>query len=222
MKNKLTLNPWRFVKTILHRISRRLGLGLLVLMLATAASCDGPRNQPADFPFTGTVFDDDTKEPIEGAFAIAVYEIVRSGLAATARRCVKTKGMFTGKDGRFSFPVEKRDGNSPSRVLAIKTGFYDYRGTQVPPDVYRKQTREAYTDRHIYLKKQDPKDPKYVYGFSRCEEPESEAAIEAAVKFMEIKIAEGKRLGLPTWQTGATEDLIKTMKLDAQQEASRK
>jgi hypothetical protein len=95
------------------------------LSLTMAASCELP---PSDggigFEFTGRVLYEDTKEPIEGACVLAVYEKVDLGWAGASRNCIKTKGMTTGKDGKFNFPIDKLDGNSPFQAFAIKPDHF--------------------------------------------------------------------------------------------------
>ena len=176
--------------------AKHLMLAIAAIAVSTAASCDLPDTEPINFAFTGRVLDADTKEPIEGAYALAVYEKVDLGMAATARYCVKTKGMFTGKDGRFSFPVEKRDGNSPVAVYAIKADHYFARTETIPSEVWRKQNKEANSNRNVYLKKQDPAKLELRYGYTTCDRPESREAVEANIQFLNIKKADVTRLGI--------------------------
>ena len=147
-----------------------------------------------DFEFTGQVLDFDTKEPIEGAYALAVYEKVDFGFAASARYCVKTKGMTTGKDGRFHFPIDKLDGNSPVEVVAIKGDYYFRRKETVSPESWKKQNKETYSNRNVYLKRQDPVQPDFHFGYDKCGRPESLDAIQANIQFLNIKKAEVTRL----------------------------
>jgi hypothetical protein len=111
--------------SIFTRKSNSLLLAAAALSLTMAASCELP---PSDggigFEYTGRVLYEDTKEPIEGAYVLAVYEKVDLGWAGASRNCIKTKGMTTGKDGKFNFPIDKLDGNSPSQAFAIKPDHF--------------------------------------------------------------------------------------------------
>ena len=66
-----------------------------------------------------------TKQPIEGAYVVAIYREQVVSMAAMNSWCVKTRGMYTGKDGKFRFPVENLKGNSPLYAGAIKPGYYN-------------------------------------------------------------------------------------------------
>jgi hypothetical protein len=166
-------------------------LAAAALSLMMAASCELPAADGViNFEFTGRVLDKDTKEPIEGAYVLAVYEKVDMGFAASARYCVKTKGMLSDKEGKFHFPIDKLDGNSPHQVVAIKPDYY-FRGNKpVSEESWKKQNKETHSNRDVYLKKQDPAKPEFLYEFNRCQRPESSEAIEAAVQFTNIVISE--------------------------------
>ena len=86
-----------------HHASQRFMLCIAALVITTASSCNMSDKLSYDFDYTGQVLDEDTKLPIEGAYVLAVYERVDLGMAGSARYCVKTKGMVTGKDGRLTF-----------------------------------------------------------------------------------------------------------------------
>ena len=73
--------------------------------------------------FTGTVLDHETMQPIEGAYVIAMYSTVIGGPARVTERCIKTKGMTTGKDGKFHFPIDGLEGGPPN-VSAIKPDYF--------------------------------------------------------------------------------------------------
>ena len=175
-----------------------------------------------DFEFTGQVLDFDTKEPIEGAYALAVYEKVDFGFAASARYCVKTKGMTTGKDGRFHFPIDKLDGNSPVEVVAIKGDYYFRRKETVSPESWKKQNKETYSNRNVYLKKQDPAKPSYQYGASQCGRPESREAAEANIRFFEIELDELDKYGVSKSGRESQVRMIKSMKSEGGQNDSAK
>jgi hypothetical protein len=166
-----------------------------------------------DFDLTGTVRDADTKEPLEGAYVIATYKIVRSGLAATATPCVKQKGMYTGADGMYHFPVEKLDGRNPFSTNAIKPGYFLNNRDLPDPNVWERQTAAAYSGRDIYLKKQDPAKPDWRYsdGGEICDEAPNRDAAAAGIEFLGLSLAEKVRLGAPNHMRDATETLIRLM-----------
>lgn len=170
-----------------------------ILSLTMAASCDLPAsNTNSSFEFTGQVLDFDTKQPIEGAYALAVYQKVEIGLGGTADYCYKTKGMTTGKDGKFSFPLEQPTSLNPDIVTAIKADYF-YRDMVIPkPSVQKAQTKEAYTNRHVYLKKQDPAKPSFQLSEPSiyCTKAKSSEDAEAAIQFYEIELKELTKYGL--------------------------
>jgi hypothetical protein len=186
----------RINMSLLTLKSKSFLLAAAALALTMAASCDLPAsNTNSSFEFTGQVLDFDTKQPIEGAYALAVYQKVEIGLGGTADYCYKTKGMTTGKDGKFSFPLEQPTSLNPDIVYAIKADYF-YRDTFIPtPSVQKAQTKEAYTNRHVYLKKQDPAKPSFQFGYGECARPESAQAAEANIQFLEFERAELIRLG---------------------------
>lgn len=168
---------------------------LLVATCATATLVAGwpwDREKKIDFELTGQVLDNDTKQPLEGAFAIAIYKEIKSGFAATANYCVKTKGMYTGKDGKFHFPVEKLDGNSPYWVSAIKPDYYYVISDIAPPKIHYEQGVAAYTGRHVYLAKQDPTNPKNSGAGDDivCYRAASREDVAASIEFLKIGLAE--------------------------------
>jgi hypothetical protein len=166
------------------------------------------------FELTGTVLDATTRQPIEGAYVIASYKIVRSGPAATGSFCVRALGTYTGPDGVYRFPVEKLDGYSPYSTNAIKPGYYLKDADYPDPnsEAWRRQRPEGYKDRNIYLKKQDPGHP--VFKFSDHQEVCEEAkgpALDPALKFIEMEIAEEKRLGAAPNGVRGHEDLLRAL-----------
>ena len=167
------------------------------IFFATLAYC-APRwapQQPGEF--YGQVLDQDTKQPIEGAYALLVY-IAAGGvpMGHSASWCVRTRGMFTGKDGKFSFPVDTEGGGSPLYVEAIKPNYFTH-SVEMPR--YKGQVTynpEAKKDWDIFLKKQDPAKPNFRYGFRYCERPESRAGADPAIEFLRIQLNELIRYGV--------------------------
>ena len=169
-----------------------------VALASVVAYCAPPGTfRRIDFELTGTVRDKETKEPLEGAYVVAVYLIHESGLAASALNCKKTKGAYTDKDGKYRLPVEKLDGLSPNDVTAIKPGYY---GTdrEIPNfEQRRAQNADTYSNRDHYLIKQSPDKPEFRFGFSElgCTFAESREDVAASIQFKKIELAELERLG---------------------------
>jgi hypothetical protein len=185
---------------------------MTAMAIAWTAMPHWARSQPP-LQITGSVIDAETKQPIDHAYVLASYKVVRSGLAATKSFCVKTLGMYTGPDGRYQFPVERLDGLSPLSTNAIKPGYYFDKVDFPDPAMWRHQRPEAYANRNIYLRKQDPARPSF--GFSdneeNCDEPANADALAPAIKFIEMEIAEEKRLGAPKRGIERHEDLMRAL-----------
>jgi hypothetical protein len=181
---------------VITQTTKPLLLAFALFSLTTLAACSPPwASKPIDFEFTGQVLSKATKEPIEGAYVLAVYEKVDLGIAGAARYCYKTKGMLTGKDGKFHFPIDKLDGNSPHMVHAIKPDYF-LSDWELPTDeVWKAMGKEAFTNRHVYLTKQDVAKPSFQHGFRGCYNPESAVGIEAAIQFTNIVISEEIKYG---------------------------
>jgi hypothetical protein len=174
-------------------------ISMALFGVATLAYCATPSSfwqGKIDFEYTGQVLDVDTNAPIEGAYVLAIYERVDLGLAGAARYCVKTKGMTTGKDGRFNFPMERINNiTSPAQVAAIKTDYYHDSRADFTDKEWRAKNKATFSNRHIYLKKQDPADLKFNYGYTTCERPESREAVAANLEFLKLKRNEVVRIG---------------------------
>jgi hypothetical protein len=183
MKLSLSSTKWKIL------IAGLLG----VSTLAYCAPSDWFGLRKPDFEFTGQVLDFDTKQPIEGAYALAVYKKASIGFGGTADYCYKTKGMMTGKDGKFSFPIENPKSDNPEIVHAIKPDYFLQTWAVPSHAVQKAQNKEAFSNRHVYLKKQDPAKPSFQHGFSYCERPESRAAVESAAQFLELKLVEQRK-----------------------------
>lgn len=166
-----------------------------------------------DFELTGRVYDDATKEPIEGAYVVAIYYKSVLGLAGSDTWCIKTKGMYTGKEGRFQFPVERLDGDSPAVVSAIKPGYYSGRAVFPKLEVWKKQGKEAYSGRDTPLIPQDPAKPEYQYGTMDvfCARAPTREDAAAGIEFLRILLEEKKRLRFKPEAIESTADMIRTL-----------
>lgn len=100
---------------------------------------------------TGIVVESKTGKPMEGAFVLAVYHGAGGNLFGhSSSWCVRTKGAWTGPDGRFALPRGK--GFDP-QLYAIKEGYLlnPYRKSPHSP----KQGEAKPTDfRYLYLDRQ--------------------------------------------------------------------
>lgn len=76
--------------------------------------------------YHGVVYDSTTGRPMDGVYVMAEY--LDGGTVIFGHSsvwCVKTRGMYTDKDGKFSFPGS----NWQPRLHAIKLGFFEDRST---------------------------------------------------------------------------------------------
>ncbi len=197
---------------------RCIGLGMCLSAAISASTSYGAGGNPLtfgkpDFDFTGTVYDSTTKQPIEGAYVVALYYKSIVGMAALDLWCIKTKGMYTGKDGKFRFAVEKLDGNSPREVTAIKSGYYSGREAFPLPDVWKKQGKEAYTDRDTPLIPQHPENAQRFFGQKDvfCHHAKFREDAAAGIEFLRLRLAEEQRLGFPAQVIESTRDLVSAL-----------
>lgn len=173
-----------------------------VALASMVAYCAPPGTfRRIDFELTGRVLDKETGEPLEGAYVVAVYLVREYGIAVISEQCKKTKGTYSGKDGTYRLPVDKLDGLSPQDVTAIRPGYYGQSRVIPSIQLQHAQTRETYSNRDIYLTKQDLEKPNFSYGDLQedCSHAEYRDDVEASVKFGKIALAEVERLGGEPW-----------------------
>src|SRR4051812_9383058 len=96
------------------------GHPILACLVALAAFNSFANGAEPPYELTGTILDATTKAPLADAYVLAIYEESFRDNAVSANHCAKVKGMYTGPDGKFRFPVEKLNGISPGMVQAIK------------------------------------------------------------------------------------------------------
>ena len=170
---------------------------VLAFLLGACAAPEPPRGEPSFI--SGRVLDQETMQPIEGAYVLAGYFVGVPGAGVQAARCVKTAGMFTGANGEYRFPVERPDNMSPSVTSAIKPD-YRVRGMKGPD---------------LYLVRQDRKDPVFLYGYGGdafCVEAATTADAEAGRRFLEIQREELVAYDAPEAQIRGIEILIRLLK----------
>ena len=194
---------------------RSFGLGICLAAAAFASPVLAAGGNPLfygkpDFDFAGTVYDNVTKQPIEGAYVVAIYREQVVSMAAMSSWCVKTLGMYTGKDGKFRFPVENRKGNSPLYAGAIKPDYFNGSRVFPPEDVWKKQGKEAYSGRDIYLIPQDPLKPDLSFGNGEefCDRARTREDAAAGAQFLKIKLKEYEKYRADNRGREAVEGMI--------------
>jgi hypothetical protein len=198
----------------------RLSLALLLFVVAGHAAA-----QPAkkiDYELTGAVYDAATKQPLEGAYVIAGYRVHVSGPAADTTWCVKTRGMYTGKDGKFHFQIEKLDTLSPMLASAIKPGYFRGRFVFPERDVWKKQDARAYAGHDIFLNPQDSAKPQFLYGSGDeyCHHAATLDDAAAGIEFMKIQLGELVRLGASPRGIDAVKKMIQDLESFPSQSSS--
>lgn len=176
-------------------------IGKVAIAIAISALCALPQWVHADGKqTTGIVVDEDTKAPLAGAYVLAAYHQprrVQGTLVDTS--CVKLMGMYTGADGRFSFPLERLDGYSPLTFLAIAPGYYAGVPRRADGSDWEDRTLKDYTDLRMYMRRQDPANPNFQYssGDEYCDHTKTPGEGAAGTEFIRAKVREMTRLGAP-------------------------
>ena len=169
-------------------------VGISTLMLVSVLAYCAPPGMlgKPSLDITGIVFDQDTKQPIEGAYVLAIYEASGGSWAGTNNWCIKTKGMTTAKDGRYHFPVEKLDNKSPAKIAAIKADYYLFSSLAPSEALQQAQSKETYTNRDVYLKRQAVGKQEFQYGPPEryCTRAKSIEDAAAAAAFFRLELNE--------------------------------
>lgn len=151
---------------------------------AHAMSIFGPKE------VAGIVIDSKTGKPVEGAFVLAVYHGTGGNLFGhSSSWCVRTKGAWTGPDGRFALPMGK--GFDP-QLYAIKEGYLLNPYRKSPHS--SKQGEAKPTDfRYLYLDRQGEskiEDSDVII----CERPATRQDVDANVTYLKLLSKESERL----------------------------
>jgi hypothetical protein len=168
----------------------------VALLSLTACSAE----QKIDYELTGRVLDSVTKQPLEGAYVVAVY--MGGGSVAgghSSSWCRKTLGMYTKADGKFNFPVEGRGSLNPTWPVAIKPGYGTIKFEFTNVDLVTANTKLYYTDQNLLLTPQNPAklDLAFQTGESYCPRAKSKQDAAAGAEFYKIALAERVKYGAP-------------------------
>lgn len=173
-------------------------LALALCLCSILSSCEEDLTKgTAGVFYTGRILDVDTKQPIEGAYAIAAFEEIVVGSAGAFAHCIKTKGMYVGKDGTFSFAVEKFDGQSPLIVEGIHPDYTMRRSDIAKLEKKKMRNKDSYANLNVYLKKLDPNKPDYRHAASApCSHAKTREDQEASIEYVRIERAQRARFGM--------------------------
>ncbi len=176
---------------------RRLAIFVIILI---AAYFFMPRGN-----VSGIVLDKVSDNPIEGVYVVAIYSTGGSDGVHSYSWCARTKGMYTGKDGKFSFPLERY--GRPS-LAAIKRDYvsdgygYPRRGDG---------TVKTYSEPIFHMHRQDPAKPEFKMGGREvsCTRDAWRDDVEASLEFLRIGKGELERLGADEQTIRYQSDLLK-------------
>ena len=170
---------------------------IVAALVSVVAYCAPPGTfRRIDFDYTGTVRDKDTNEPIEGAYVVGMYFVSKSNMAASVFQCKKTIGTYSDRKGAYRLPIEKLNGLNPGDISAIKPGYFGNELVIPTRELQRSLSKEAFSNRDVFLRKQDPAKPEFRYGHPEvgCMFAETREDVSASIKFAEIELKELERL----------------------------
>lgn len=155
-----------------------------------------------NFPVTGTVIEAGSRKPIAGAYVLAIYE---RDNGKGQEVCIASKGVYTGVNGKYEFPITAFNYFSPRYIAAIKPRYFMSRasdGPAKPISVYS-DPRAYFTNRNIVLTRQEVGLPVSVVadGSTRigpCEDAPNAEDAQASTFFLRMEIEESIRLGVRT------------------------
>jgi hypothetical protein len=146
---------------------------------------------------TGIVIERGSGKPLEGVWVLVPYHEVRTDhILISKQDCVRTRGMMTGPDGKFHFPIEKGGVAGPLNVSGIAPGYYTYTVQLPSQDIVKSRDPKAYSNWTVLMEKQDPTHPKYVTNLDAfCHWAKHPQDTEAADVYLEVELQEAKKYG---------------------------
>lgn len=169
------------------------GFGLKGSVLALCVLLSSCVSRELFTGYHGVVYDSTTGRPMEGVYVLAEYLDGGSiPFGHSAVWCVKTVGMHTGSDGRFSFP----GASVKPRLHAIKLGFF-------------KDSDQTFRERRatggkavgppydIYMTPQDLGQPRQS-AYVNCYRATTSVGARANIEYLEILREEDMKYGRDT------------------------
>jgi hypothetical protein len=136
----------------------------------------------------GMVIDSKTGKPMEGAFVLAVYNESGGTLFGhSSSWCVRTKAVWTGPDGRFTFPKGKP--NNPY-LYAVKEGYVLNSYLEPSP---RKEGEKPAEFRYLHLERHGESKIKSSQ-FIICERPVTRQDVEANITYLKLLSRESEHI----------------------------
>jgi hypothetical protein len=184
-----------------HRITvGRIFVALLLVVASAAQALPFGRSEAA-----GVVIDSATSKPVAGVYVLAMY--TDSGgvmFGHNSSWCVRSVGMTTGEDGKFSFPGDDR---ASPHVIVFKEGFQEDRVLSSRGAVYAKWHEPRGTRfETIRLAPVDAKDAHRKWW--KCERPEFYEDALANLRYLEMVTKEDPgRTEALRWTKAAFESL---------------
>ena len=134
------------------------------------------------------VIDSNTGKPMEGAFVLAVYNESGGTLFGhSSSWCVRTKGVWTGADGRFTFPKGKP--NNP-HLYAVKEGYVLNSYREPSP---RREGEKPAEFRYLYLDRHGESKIKSSQ-FIICERPSTRQDADANITYLKLLSKESEHM----------------------------
>ena len=175
---------------------------LIVIMAGTCGLGYWFTPPPINFPVTGTVVEAGSLKPIAGAYVLAIYE---RNAGNRQEVCIASKGVYTGVNGKYEFPITAFNYFSPRYIAAIKPRYFMSRASDEPakPISVYSDPRAYFTNRNIVLTRQEVGLPVSVVsdGSTRigpCEDAPNAEDAQASTLFLRMELEESIRLGVRT------------------------
>jgi hypothetical protein len=183
LKQRLLVDPRTLTRRQWVKLAIGLGIAFLIWSYTFATT-------------SGVVIDAQTKQPIAGAYVMAIYREAGGVWAGhSSTWCVRTEGMYTDKDGKYRF---SKGGllrlNQPLNFVFRGMIAHEPMLAAIKPDYYLGDWDGSDSTR-TQLVKQNPSKPEFRYGFFLCDRPASKDVVNANVVFLKIVRGEYVRLG---------------------------